>query len=224
MELSLGGAYRREDVALAIAAPSRRLAAGALDSLPFVALFFVASGGRAGAGRRRRELAVFGLDAAYRIALTAIRGQTLGQALVGVRVVDRDSGGRPSWRQAAVRWVVASAANLVPVLLPTPRPVRALQELEPEIRRLRREHGGDRQKLDRELKALFREHDVSVWPLLPPVALSGIVEVVAIRMLLRSPLHQGPHDRAAKTLVVDSSSRREATDRAGDRPGHQTEK
>ena len=50
----------------------------------------------------------------YEVAFTAIKGQTLGKMVTGIRVVRADNGGIPGWGKSALRWVVPTGAGLVP--------------------------------------------------------------------------------------------------------------
>ena len=50
----------------------------------------------------------------YEVILIAIRGQTLGKSLMGIRVVGITDGQVPGWARAGVRWLLPAAASLVP--------------------------------------------------------------------------------------------------------------
>ena len=68
----------------------KRGVAGVIDSLPLLALALWLQGPvlRTRRQRRRFELALMALSGAYHIPLTATRGQTIGQTLLGIQVVD----------------------------------------------------------------------------------------------------------------------------------------
>ncbi len=184
-----------------IATPGRRFLAATVDSLPFVALM-IASRRASGTGLRRWNLALLGIEAVYDVSLVATRGQTVGQALAGIRIVDRTTLDRPGWRQSAVRWLVGSATHIVPLLLPEPRSVRALEELRPEVQRLRREHKGDQAGLNEALMRLYRTRQIRPWAGLPRVFALVIVDGTSAWMRRQGPLHQALHDRAANTVVI----------------------
>lgn len=184
----------------------RRTLAKTLDSLPLVVIVVLWHRGTA-AQRRRWDRLILVIDAVYTIGLTATAGQTIGERLVRIRVVDRYSGTRPTLPQSALRWLVSSAGLLLAALLPVPRSVRAMEALAPEIERLRKAHHDDGQRLNEELITLYREHDVKPWAGFSRTLLGAAVDGVGVWMVRRSPLKQGPNDLAAKTLVVDVSGR-----------------
>ena len=192
---------------LPIASRSRRRMARLLDALPFVALV-IARSRASGAKLRSWMLFITGLEGIYTVGLTATRGQTVGQMIMGVRVVDRTTGSRPAWPQCTLRWVVDARGQLVAALFPTPRWIEAFRQLQPEVERLRREHGDDRGRLNQELMALYRQHHVTPWAGLLPLVMFEVVDTIALRKLRQDPLGQGPHDRVANTVVVLTDARR----------------
>lgn len=54
------------------------------------------------------------VSAAYEIPQLALRGQTVGKRLFGVRVVSIHGGGNPLWPQAFVRWALPSILAVSP--------------------------------------------------------------------------------------------------------------
>lgn len=74
--------------------------------------------GATAATGHRRDVALTVLDAGYTIALTACLGQTLGQRLMGIRVVDARSWERPPWTGSAIHWAVGGLAYPLTALLP----------------------------------------------------------------------------------------------------------
>jgi uncharacterized RDD family membrane protein YckC len=150
------------------------------------------------------------LDAAYRIGLTALAGHTLGQLTLRIRVVPQDAGTVPTWRQATLRWAVAAPAALAPSVLPLPRPARRLlqrsEQLGPRIDELHRKHRHDRNRLNEELLALYQQEQVNpaaaCLAVLPQTIGSVVYACVVYLPVLRRPLHQGLHDRVARTIVV----------------------
>jgi uncharacterized RDD family membrane protein YckC len=150
------------------------------------------------------------LDAAYRIGLTTLAGHTLGQLTLRIRVVPQDSGTMPTWRQAALRWAVAAPAALGPSLLPMPRSAKRwmqhAEQLRSRIEELQRKHGHDRQRLNEELLALYEEEQLNpaaaCLAVLPQAIVFLVYGCVVYLPVLRRPLHQGLHDRVARTIVV----------------------
>lgn len=153
------------------------------------------------------------LDAGYRIGLTALAGRTVGQLTARIRIVHQDSGAVPTWRQATLRWAVAAPAALGPGLVPMPRSAKRwmlhAEQLQPRIDELQRKHRHDRERLNKELLVIYEEEGVD------PAAgcLTGLLQAMAFLVyacavylpVLRRPLHQGLHDRAARTIVVQAN-------------------
>jgi uncharacterized RDD family membrane protein YckC len=194
----------------------KRWIASLLDSVPLVlmALPFILQGrrGRARRPSREVELAAAALSGVYEISLIATTGQTLGQRVVGIRVVDAKTARVPTLRQAVLRWVLTFLPKGVSRLLHTPANVEqaaaTLTELQPEIERLTQRHRGDRKRLNEALMALYKERKVDPVEACLPVLLQ-LLPVVGTSFLLhapalKGPLHQGLHDRAAGTIVVEA--------------------
>jgi uncharacterized RDD family membrane protein YckC len=201
----------------------KRWIASLLDLVPLflMALPFILGDRRGTARRPRRkvELAVAGLSGAYEISLTATIGQTLGHMVVGIRVVDANTARVPTLRQAVLRWALTFLPNGVSRLLHTPAKLEqaaaTLAELQPEIDRLTQHHRGHRQRLNEALMALYEERKVDPVDACLPVLLQ-LLPVVGTSFLLhgpalKGPLHQGLHDRAAGTIVVEVGSQVPAT-------------
>ncbi|MDQ3643767.1 MAG: YidC/Oxa1 family membrane protein insertase, partial [Actinomycetota bacterium] len=148
---------------------------------------------------------ITGLDAMYTIGLTAKRGQTLGQKALGLRVMDPRTGGPPTWREASLQWAATSLLPVPMSFLPTPPSLLSLRELQPQIDRVRREHKGDRHKLNDELMELYRSHQVSPW-----AGLAGLSQVLlfqvgpwaVLRIILKRRLHQDSGARGQRPIVV----------------------
>jgi uncharacterized RDD family membrane protein YckC len=56
------------------------------------------------------------LSAIYHTSLIALRGATLGKIVAGVRVRPWAADRRPSWGQAAVRWLTTDPVSIIPVI------------------------------------------------------------------------------------------------------------
>ncbi len=188
------------------ASRGRQIAAGAVDSLPFVAMI-VATRRTTGRSLRRWDVAITGVAAMYDIGLTATRGQTFGQRALGLKVIDPRTGGPPTWRDATFRWVTASLLPVPLSFLPTPQSVLALRELKPEIERLRREHKGDRHELNDELMALYRSHRISPLAGLWQVLLLQIAPWAVLRVILKRRRRHDPDGSRPRTIVVHQGPR-----------------
>lgn len=204
-------------MAYSVAPPWKRVVAGLLDSLPVLILALPSmlagrrkDGSRSVPGRRLAAVAAIAASGAYEIPLIATQGRTLGQRMVGIRVVDEGDGTVPTVYRAAVRWALASAPQGLARLVPMSAGAGAtMADLQPEIDRLRRDHHRDRRKLNRALMTLFEEQGVNpardllavLVRVLPALALSGAIHAPA----LLGPRHRGLHDRVAGTIVVQVS-------------------
>ncbi len=58
------------------------------------------------------------INLVYNIVAIAVYGCTLGKRIVGIKVVNRVDGGRVSWNYSAVRALIPTAVQLVPVIGP----------------------------------------------------------------------------------------------------------
>jgi uncharacterized RDD family membrane protein YckC len=211
---------RRQPTPWRIAPVSQRMLAGLVEGgvLALVGLWGSGIRRRRGVERRRGSSVLpVALDAAYRIGLTALAGNTLGQVTVRIRVVHQDPGTVPTWRQAALRWAVAAPPALAPGLVPMPRSAKRwmsrAEQLQPRIEELHRKHGHDRQRFNEELLALYQGEGLSpaagCLAVLPQVMVSLVYVCAVYLPVLRPPLHQGLHDRVAHTVVVQRTRDRE---------------
>jgi uncharacterized RDD family membrane protein YckC len=183
-----------------IASLGRREAATAIDALPFLVAAFLYrhSDDRQ---RHRWDVALTVLDAGYTIGLAVCVGQTLGQRLVGIRVVDAQSLERPPWTRSAIRWAVAGLPYPLATLLPPLRSMLRLQPPERDVYRHRQHRDGDEQA-DEEWIELESRH-----PAYPVLAYTGTILTRALGaadllLALRDPSRRGLGDRAARTIVV----------------------
>ena len=192
----------------------KRGMAALIESLPFVVLA-VAVPGRTPTGRRRRQgfgLGALALSGAYHISLTAKRGQTLGQMLLGIRVVDAKTAAVPTFKQSALRWAAATVPDALARLMPLSGRAEAtlagITDLQPEIDRLTRRHEGDRERLNEELMRLYKEADLNPLGACLPMVLRALPSL-AISCALYLPVLQGSqrqalHDRFAGTVVIEA--------------------
>ena len=111
-----------------LASPSRRLAARAVDwavgAFAWIVISMLSNPWAPGGHPITRfytafavgALIVLGLGVCYEIAMIAWRGQTVGKAVAGVRVVRAADGMDPGAMRAALRWLVVAAPRLPLVL------------------------------------------------------------------------------------------------------------
>ncbi len=201
-----------------IASLWRRWLASLLDALPFLLLslpFMRATRGKT-CPRPRRGLTslVTVLGGAYQISTTSAVGQTFGQMAAGIQVVDQDTAAVPTLKQSAARWAMtliparlSSLVSMPELSAKTERSLAAMEELRPEAEQLRRQHRGDRRRLNEAVMALYRERGVNplegCMPLLLRALPGLLLNLIFYGPALQGPLHQGLHDRAAKTVVVE---------------------
>ncbi len=191
----------------------KRGMAALIESMPFVVLALAVPGQTPTGQRRRRGfgLAALALSGAYHISLTAKRGQTLGQMVLGIRVVDAKTAAVPTPKQSALRWGVATVPDALARLMPLSGRAEAtlagITDLQPEIDRLTRRHEGDRESLNEELMRLYQESDVNPIGASLPImvrALPSLVMTCALYApMLKGSQHQALHDRVAGTVVVE---------------------
>ena len=152
------------------------------------------------------------LAGAYHISLSANRGQTLGQMVLGIRVVDATTAAVPTLKQSAVRWAVAMVPDGLAGLMPLSERVQTalavIEDLQPEIERLTERHEGDRERLNQELMGLFEEAGVDPTGACLPIILRALPSL-AMSCALYAPLLQGSsrqalHDRLAGTVVIEA--------------------
>jgi YidC/Oxa1 family membrane protein insertase len=67
----------------------------------------------------------------------------------------------PSYGVAIAGLTVTVLLALLPLTLRQARSTSEMQRLQPELRRLREEHKGDRQQLNQEMVALYQRHGVN---------------------------------------------------------------
>ena len=192
----------------------KRVMASLIESLPFVVLA-LAVPKQAPTARRPRGgfgLTAFALSGAYHISLTAKRGQTLGQMVLGIRVVDAKTAAVPTLKQSAVRWAVSmvpdALARLVPLSERAEATLAGITGLQPEIDRLTRRHEGNRERLNDELMRLFKEADLNPLGACLPMVLRALPGF-AMSFALYAPVLQGSqrqalHDRFAGTVVIEA--------------------
>ncbi len=193
----------------------KRLLAAVIDWLPFIVPAVLS----VSIGRERRtrrhdlvwKLVVRLLEGSYRILATSLFSQTIGQRLLRIRVVDEETGQRPTLRQSVVRWAMSSAPEALLELVATSEmsedAVSVMRDLQPTVERLKSEHSGDRVGLNRAMMALYREHDIKplagCWRPAVSASLGSLYSLIVHAAAARAPLHQGLHDRAAKTLLIE---------------------
>lgn len=195
----------------------KRGIASLLDSLPFSVMALPLTHPNPGDSSHRQRLgflAVLAFSGAYHVALGATRGQTLGQRVVGIQVVDADTGAVPTPKQSAVRWgltvVPEALSRLVPLSAKVETTLAAIEDLQPDIERLTQRHHGDRARLNEELMELFDKAHVNPADVYRPMLLRALPSLAFTLALyppaLKAPWRRGLHDRVAGTVVVRAAA------------------
>ena len=185
-----------------VASLMRREAAAAVDALPFLLVAFLSRHAPDARRRYRWDAALTVADAGYTIGLTTWLGQTPGQMLVGVRVVDGRSGGRPPWTRSAVRWAVAGLPYPLVTLFPFRRSLPGPKQLGRPLDR-RRSENGDGQR-DDALNRLDQQRRVSPFALREGHVVTKALGAADFLLALSDSRRRGVGDRAAGTIVVET--------------------
>ncbi len=108
----------------------------------------------------------------------------------------------PNYGVAIIFLTIVISLLLFPLTLKQTRSMKAMQEIQPEVKRLQKELKGDREELNQELMALYKERNVN------PAAgcLPMIVQLpiwFALFQVLRSPIESLPADSALGDYLAD---------------------
>ena len=175
----------RRPAMVAVAPVSRRALAALLDGGLLVAAVALADRAR---GKRLRDHVGLGwlnplVRMAYYTSTTALAGRTLGQSVVGVRVIDFDSGRRPSWKASILRALIGiGIPELEPRLVASFLPIdqQLMSEQAAQMKEVRARYLGDPAASLVTCAAIF----LGVW---------------------RRPDRRGLHDRIAGVIVVSAT-------------------
>ncbi len=102
----------------------------------------------------------------------------------------------PSYAGAIILWTLVIMAALSPLTLKQTRSMLSMQRLQPEIKRLQKEHKGDRAALNEAQMGLFREHGVNPLAGCLPMLLQAPVFSV-LYWVLKGLTHQVGGAKAA---------------------------
>ena len=93
-----------------------------------------------------------------------------------------------SYGLAIIRLTLSVRVLLLPLSIKSTRSMREMQVIQPEIKRLQKKYKGDRQKLNTEMMALYKEHGVNPFGGCLPLLLQMPV-FFALFYLIRDPLN-----------------------------------
>jgi hypothetical protein len=89
----------------------------------------------------------------------AVTGRTAGQAVLGLRMVNEVTHGRPGWRAAMIRWAVRQPPQVLLIAVSGSssmrRALEQLRELQPDVDELRSQHGRSQREFKQSLMDLF---------------------------------------------------------------------
>ncbi|MFN2388646.1 MAG: YidC/Oxa1 family membrane protein insertase [Actinomycetota bacterium] len=92
-----------------------------------------------------------------------------------------------SYGVAIILLTVAVRLLLLPLSIKQTRSMREMQQIQPEIKKIQAKHKGDRQKMNEEMMALYKEHNVNPFGGCLPLLMQFPV-LIALFYTVRSPL------------------------------------
>ncbi|HYO61824.1 MAG TPA: YidC/Oxa1 family membrane protein insertase [Actinomycetota bacterium] len=93
----------------------------------------------------------------------------------------------PSYGLAIILLTLAVRLLLLPLSIKQTKSMREMQAIQPEIKRLQAKHKGDRQKMNEELMALYKEHGVNPFGGCLPLLMQFPV-LIGLFYVIREPL------------------------------------
>lgn len=94
----------------------------------------------------------------------------------------------PSYGLAIILLTLAVRVILLPLSIKQTRSMREMQVIQPEIKRIQTKHKGDRQKMNEEMMALYKEHGVNPFGGCFPL-LAQFPVLIGLFYVIRSPLN-----------------------------------
>ena len=110
----------------------------------------------------------------------------------------------PSYGLAIILLTLATRVILLPLSIKSTRSMREMQVIQPEIKRLQKKYKGDRQKLNTEMMALYKEHGVNPFGGCLPLLLQMPV-FIALFQVIQKPLDYLPQS-ALETALSGTST------------------
>ena len=93
----------------------------------------------------------------------------------------------PSLGLAIILLTIAVRLLLLPLSIKQTRSMREMQRIQPEVKKIQQKHKGDRQKMNEEMMALYKEHGVNPFGGCAPLLLQFPV-LIALFYVIRTPL------------------------------------
>lgn len=93
----------------------------------------------------------------------------------------------PSYGLAIILLTLAVRVVLLPLSIKQTRSMREMQRIQPEVKRIQAKHKGDRQKMNEEMMALYKEHGVNPFGGCAPLLLQFPI-LIGLFYVVRTPL------------------------------------
>ncbi|MCA1696549.1 MAG: YidC/Oxa1 family membrane protein insertase [Actinobacteria bacterium] len=93
----------------------------------------------------------------------------------------------PSYGLAIILLTLAVRIVLLPLSIKQTRSMREMQRIQPEVKKIQAKHKGDRQKMNEEMMALYKEHGVNPFGGCAPLLLQFPV-LIGLFYVIRAPL------------------------------------
>ncbi len=108
----------------------------------------------------------------------------------------------PSYGLAIILLTICVRLLLLPLSIKQTRSMREMQRIQPDIKALQKKHKGDRQKLNEEMMALYKEHNVNPFGGCLPLLMQFPVFIALYRVLYTPLAYMGYRDaNPAKDIV-----------------------
>jgi YidC/Oxa1 family membrane protein insertase len=111
----------------------------------------------------------------------------------------------PSLGLAIILLTLVVRVILLPLSIKQTRSMREMQKIQPEVKRLQQKHKGNRQKMNEEMMALYKEHNVNPFGGCLPLLMQFPV-LIALFYVIRAPLkylgYSLPKGTAANAVVL----------------------
>lgn len=112
----------------------------------------------------------------------------------------------PSYGLAIILLTLTTRIVLLPLSIKSTRSMREMQIIQPEIKKLQKKHKGDRQKLNVEMMALYKEHGVNPFGGCMPLLLQMPVFIALFQVIQRPRAYLVPWDSSSLYRALDSPS------------------
>jgi len=112
----------------------------------------------------------------------------------------------PSYGLAIILMTLVTRIILLPLSIKSTRSMREMQVIQPEIKRLQKKYKGDRQKLNPEMMALYKEHGVNPFGGCLPLLLQMPVFIALFQVIQKPRAYLVPWDDSALYTALDSAS------------------